>query len=226
MSKTRRNGRLVTEISGERNHADSRVGLGDFGEKRRALILAAIVDIDDLEIEISCAWPNTSAIRVWVSRITSSSLKRGTTTDRSDLLPLADGRGAYSCARRPPLPVRPSVKTRFGRKEKYASTQAQIYRLASDRSLMRLSRFVLTLFYLAGPLLIISELFTPALSIPILLLFAAYIVLLVSSSARPSLRCEVGSAKQLVAGLPHSRSASPGFITLASGVSPYAAGIT
>ena len=56
---------------------------------------------------------------------------------------------------------------------------------------MRLSRLVLTLFYLAGPLLIISELFTPALSIPILLLSVAYIVLLVPSPpSRPSRRCE------------------------------------
>ena len=46
---------------------------------------------------------------------------------------------------------------------------------------MRLCRLVLTLFYLAGPLLIISELFKPLLSIPILLLFGAYSVLLASS---------------------------------------------
>ena len=52
MSQTRCNGGLVTKISGERNHADSRIGLGDLGEKRGASILAAIVDIDDLKIEI------------------------------------------------------------------------------------------------------------------------------------------------------------------------------
>jgi hypothetical protein len=65
-----------------------------------------------------------------------------------------------------------------------------------------MSRLVLTVFYLAGPLLIISELFTPALSIPILLLFAAYVVLLMFVSQRDRLSdAEAGSANQLVAGL-------------------------
>ena len=63
-----------------------------------------------------------------------------------------------------------------------------------------MSRLVLTLFYLAGPLLIIWELFTPALSIPILLLFTAYVMLLVFSFQRDRL-FDAGSAKQRVAGL-------------------------
>ena len=65
---------------------------------------------------------------------------------------------------------------------------------------MWMSRLVLTLFYLTGPLLIISELFTPALSIPILLLFAAYVALLLSSFQGDRLS-DAGSAKQRVAGL-------------------------
>ena len=65
-----------------------------------------------------------------------------------------------------------------------------------------LSRLVLTLFYLAGPLLIISELFTPALSIPILLLSVAYFVLLVSLLRRDHpADAEAWRASHLVAGL-------------------------
>jgi hypothetical protein len=45
-----------------------------------------------------------------------------------------------------------------------------------DLDAMRFPAAILTLFYLAGPLLIISELFTPGLAIPILLLSLAFIM--------------------------------------------------
>ena len=67
---------------------------------------------------------------------------------------------------------------------------------------MRLSHLVLTLFYLAGPLLVISELFTPTLSIPILVLGAAYIVLLGLDLFRLDFaEAEVKRASQVVGGL-------------------------
>ena len=90
---------------------------------------------------------------------------------------------------------------------------------------MRLSRFVLTLFYLAGPLLIIWELFTPALSIPILLLSAAYVVVLFSLRRDGPADAKGWHASNLVAGFAHSLSASPGSITPALEASPFAVGI-
>ena len=65
----------------------------------------------------------------------------------------------------------------------------------------RLSRLLLTLFYLAGPLLIIQELFKPALSIPTLSLSVAYIGLLASAlwRDRPA-AAKWWAASHLVAG--------------------------
>ena len=66
---------------------------------------------------------------------------------------------------------------------------------------MRLSRLLLTPFYLTGPLLIIWELFTPALSIPVLLLSIAYIVMLARFLGRDRLAApKVWRASNLVAG--------------------------
>ena len=65
---------------------------------------------------------------------------------------------------------------------------------------IRLSRLVLTLFYLAGPLLIIWELFIPALSVPVVLLSAAYFVLLASSLRRDRADAKAWRASHLVAG--------------------------
>ena len=92
---------------------------------------------------------------------------------------------------------------------------------------MRLSRLLLTPFYLTGPLLIIWELFTPALSIPVLLLSIAYIVMLARflvATVSPIRKC--GEPQTLSRDLQHSRSASPGFITPALEASPFAGGIT
>ena len=50
---------------------------------------------------------------------------------------------------------------------------------------LRFSRLVLTVFYLAGPLLIVAELFKPALSFPTILLFLLWILLALSSWPRP-----------------------------------------
>lgn len=50
---------------------------------------------------------------------------------------------------------------------------------------LRLSRLVLAVFYLAGPLLIVAELFKPAFSFPTILLFLLWISLAFSSWPRP-----------------------------------------
>ena len=95
------------------------------------------------------------------------------------------------------------LKAQFGLREKCASTQAPVHQVSHELTpSIRLSRLLLTLFYLAGPLLIIWELFTPALSVPILLLSAAYIVLLASSLRRPRpADAKVWRASHLVAGI-------------------------
>jgi hypothetical protein len=50
---------------------------------------------------------------------------------------------------------------------------------------LRLSRLVLTVFYLTGPLLIVSELFKPVFAVPVILLFLLWVPLTFSSRFRP-----------------------------------------
>ena len=69
---------------------------------------------------------------------------------------------------------------------------------------LRLSRLVLTVFYLAGPLLIVAELFKPALSFPTILLFLLWILLAYSSWPRPDApprRQPIGSLVAVLAAL-------------------------
>ena len=64
---------------------------------------------------------------------------------------------------------------------------------------LRFSRLVLTVFYLAGPLLIVAELFKPAFSFPTILLFLLSVLLALSAWPRPDVSAPRQAIRSLVA---------------------------
>ena len=61
--------RLVTEISRKENDADASIGFGDTREQHRSSIIAAVIYIDDLQIELAAAAEDIDNL-AWVSGIT------------------------------------------------------------------------------------------------------------------------------------------------------------
>ena len=66
----------------EREDPHARIGALQLAQEVQRGVMAAVVDIDELEVEIGDGF-KYGARRRWVLRMTASSSKQGTTTDRS-----------------------------------------------------------------------------------------------------------------------------------------------
>ena len=81
LGQTGRQGNLVPEIARQRDHPHARIGTLEHPQDIQRAVVAAVVHIDDFEIQAGDP-ASTPTKRLWVSRMTATSSKQETTTER------------------------------------------------------------------------------------------------------------------------------------------------